>query len=214
MKNVTTLFAYAMIAIGLAACGNQNNGTQQGYYNAQGQWVQTGSTTNYGTVGAGGCVPLGQQLSFTIQGASVNSAVVLGGLLPANSTRPGQYGQAVMGGSMQQGYAGGLTLVKQTYTGAMMQLSVNSGSVSGMLQLDPSTLQQLMMMGGAQTQQYPYNNQQNYNSGACISSIAIDVVYQAPVQTGYSQQPMQGQIMQALVYLYMNNGQPIGPIKI
>jgi hypothetical protein len=209
MKTFSQLFAFAIIALGLSACGaNNNNGLQyqngqQGYYNQQGQWVQTGSGAQ------GGCVPLQSALTFSAQGPRISATDLLAGMLPANSRAPGQYGQVVMGGGVvqqqQYGYAGSMMLTKQSQNGTI-QLQVTQGSVSGTLQLSPTITNQLMMMGG-QTQQYPYNTGYN-NSSVCVSSLAIDAVY----SQGYNGQ---GYINQALVYLYLSNSQqPVGPIPL
>jgi hypothetical protein len=217
MKNVVKLFAFAIVAIGLSACGSSNNQTgqygQQGYRDANGNWVQTG----YGANG-NNCISPGQpaNLLFSVQGAAVNSAVILAGTLPQNSTRPGQYGQVVMGQVQQQNYAG-LQLVKQSSSGTM-QLSVGQGTVSGQIALSPAITAQLA--GVSQNQQYPSNNYNSgynnsgYNQQICITSLAIDAVYSAtPTQGGYYQQQQNsGVINQALVYLTLSSGQTVGPI--
>ena len=212
MKTFSQLFAFAIIALGLSACGaNNNNGYQyqngqQGYYNSNGQWVQTGYNGQQG-----GCVPLQSALTFSAQGPRISATDLLAGMLPANSRAPGQYGQVVMGGGVvqqqQYGYAGSMMLTKQSSNGTI-QLQVTQGAVSGTLQLSPAITNQLMYStGGIQTQQYPYNNT-GYNTSLCVSSLAIDAVY----TQGYNGQ---GYINQALVYLYLSNSQqPIGPIPL
>jgi|GEM_PF-3354250 len=209
MKNLMKLFSIAVVAVGLAACGTNNNGQIVGY-DAYGNPIYSNGTQT-GYVGQGGCVPLQSALTFTAQGASINSAVILAGMLPSGSTSPGQHGQVVMGGTaiQQQSYPygynygyGALQLIKQSSNGTL-QLQVSQNMITGTLQLNPAFISQ--MVGGYQMN-YPYTY--GNNAGTCVSSVAIDAVYSTV------QGMPQGTIIQALVYLYLNNGQPVGPIPL
>jgi len=200
MKNVIKLFSIALVAVGLAACGN-NNGQIVGY-DAYGNPIYSNGTQT-GYVGQGGCVPLQSALTFTAQGASINSAVILAGMLPSNSTSPGQHGQVVMGSGMIQqqpynmyGGYGTMQLVKQSSNGTL-QLQVSQNMITGTLQLNPTIINQLM---AASMTGYPYNGY-GTNTGTCVTSIGLDAVYSTV------QGMPQGTIIQALVYLYLNNGQ-------
>jgi len=221
MKTLSKIFGVALFAITLAACGSSTTPVANTYgYGNNPYGTQTGNTNTQG-----GCIPLQNgSIPFSIQGAAVSGAVILGGNLPMNSVHPGTYGQAVIGGS---GY-GGQGMIQYTpfqTTAGTLQITASGGNaqggmVSGMINLSQTTLYQVLglaaNMGAYQpnTQQYPnqYPNQSNTMnySNVCVSSVAVDIVHMV-VSNGYTGM---GQIYRAQVYLYLNNSPtPIGPIN-
>jgi hypothetical protein len=211
MKTFTRLFGAAVLAAILSACGIPASPalTQNGFNN---QW---GTQTGAGGVPPGGCVPLQNgSIPFTVQGATITSAVILGGQMPMNSLRPGSYGQAVIGSSGMGGQGMIQYAPFQTYAGGI-QLTASAGGgqgmISGMINLSQTTLYQVLglaaNLGAFQNPQQTMPNQ-GFNN-VCVSSLAIHVVHQA-FMTGFAGM---GQIYSAQVYLYLNNSQmPIGPI--
>lgn len=199
MKTINTLII-GVLAIGLTACGNNNNNP---YANGQGYY---GNQTGYGSVTQGGCVPLTSgQLGFTAQNAQMNSAVILAGTLPANSTAPGAHGTVAMGSN---GMAQGMIQYqpKQSSYGVLqIAIAPQGGVMTGVVQLYPQVLMQLT--GGY----YPYNGQQQ--NGLCVQSMSFDIVHTLQMSGGYGGYTQgYGFINQALVYLTLNNGQTVGPI--
>lgn len=218
MKTLSKILGVTAVAFLLTACGSNapvnpalmNNGVGGGF----------GGQGGFG--GPGGCVPIQSgTFSFTAQGAAMNTAVMLAGNLPMNSTHPGQYGQVVMGGGFMN--TGGMGMIqyqpKQGVNGTIqLQASYSQGgpaTVSGMIQLSQSVVQQIYAtMGG-----WGGGFQQQGMNNLCVSSIALDVVHTVLMnnntwgtQGGFNNQPGTGQVNQALIYLYLNSGQPIGPI--
>lgn len=215
MKTIN-LFALAVIAMGLTACGNQNTNP---YVNAQYNNGLYGNQAGYGNY-QGGCVPIQNgAFTFTAQGAQMNSAIILAGTLPANSTRPGTYGQVTMGGNMQVGMnqQGMIQYQPKMSSSGQIQIMVNptGGTMSGTIQLSQTIVYQLMAMqaGGSQYYGQPGVTQPQ-QSQLCVQSLALDIVHTANYSYGsYSYGGMSmGFINQALVYLTLNNGQTIGPI--
>ena len=114
MKVFNKIFGLALVTLIMTACGSSTPVTQPvtatnggGYYNQNGQWVQTGQPgqPGYPVQGQGGCVPLQSQLSFTANGAQMSSTSILAGSFPAQSGL-GSYGQVVMGGGGFNGAQG------------------------------------------------------------------------------------------------------------
>lgn len=97
---------------------------------------------------------------------------------------------------------GGVTLQKQSMNGnVQMTLNTQSMTASGMIQINPQALYNSGVMNSI------------YNTGSyggtmgasvCITAIALDVVYIAQMSYGGMST---GTISQALVYLYLSNGQ-------
>ncbi len=222
MKVLSKFFGVALIAMTLAACGTSTTTPVATNYGQLG-YNGTGQT---GFTGQAGCVPIQSgSFSFTGQGASMNSAVLLAGNFPMNSPHPGQqFGQVTMGGSSFNTGGGMIQYQPKQGQSGTLQLTSSStmgqGTVSGQIQLSPAVIQQIMAMSGymngGYTNTYPGNYQQ---TNLCVNSIALDVV-QTVISNNYNTQYGQpaynqggmGQINQALVYLYLNNGQPVGPI--
>ena len=226
MKNVTKLMM-ALIAIGLSACGTQNgtNGQQIVGYNQNGTPIYG---NNYG-VGGNACITSMNQplsLSFTAQGIDAVQARFLAGNIPQFGTAAGQHGSVTLSGGMQQ-YPGSIQLQKQSVNGSInMTLNPQSRTASGMIQISPQALMNPVLglsnimyqnMGGyGGYNQYPQQQygQPGMSSQLCVTSIGLDVVYVSSYG-GYSQYPQYGQqmttgsISQALVYLYLNNGQVV-----
>lgn len=224
MKTLSKILGVAALASTLVACGSNAPVNPALVNNGYGPGV------NGVGVGPGGCVPIQSgALSFTAQGAAMNTAVLLAGNLPMNSTHPGQYGQVVMGGGIvNSGYGMIQYQPKQSQNGTIqLSASYAQGSmstVSGVIQLNQNVIQQIYATmgyyGGMNTMQYPNNNM--YMNNVCVSSLALDVVqtillnnnnyyYGTGMQQNFNQ-PGTGQVNQALVYLYLSSGQPVGPI--
>jgi hypothetical protein len=147
----------------------------------------------------------------------MNGAIILAGTLPANSTRPGQYGQVTMGGNMQM-MQGMIQYQPKMSQSGQIQISVSpqNGMMSGVVQLSQAFVFQLMSMqgfagGGFQTNTFYGQNQQ---SQLCVSSMAFDIVHTTTAGLNQFQGfgMNTGTINQALVYLTLNNGQTLGPI--
>ena len=205
MKTINLLFI-SIVALGLTACGNQNNNPYANGYNGI-----YGNQTGYNGVYQGGCVPLQSGgFGFTAQGAQMNGAIILAGTLPANSTRPGTYGQVAMGSQQMANQQGMIQYQPKISSSGQMQIVVNpsGGTMSGSIQLSQSIVYQLMsMQTGFNT---GFNNQAQ--NQLCIQTVALDIVHTANVGFNGGFGMSTGYINQALVYLTLNNGQTIGPI--
>jgi hypothetical protein len=216
MKTLSNILGAALVALTLSACGNSaapafsNNGFGNNPWG-----TQTGTGPNGQP---GGCIPLQNgSIPFTVQGAAINGAVILGGAMPANSLRPGTYGQAMIGNSGMGGGQGMIQYAPFQSSAGAIQLTASAGGqqgmVSGMINLSQTTLYQVLglaaNMGAYQNPQQQFPNQ-GMNNNVCVSSLAIHVVHQT-FMNGYTGM---GQIYSAQVYLYLNNSQmPIGPIS-
>ncbi len=216
MKVFNKVLGLAVLAIAMTACGNNQpisqpvTGTNTGgYYNQNGQWVQTGQPgqMNGGVQGQGGCVPLQSALTFTANGAQMSSTSILAGSFP-QQTGLGTYGQVMMGAS---GYGQGQGSIqyqpKQGQNGTLQLFAGSAngmGTVTGTIQLAPYIIQQLGGMQG--------NFQNPQQQGLCVNSIALWAVQTLSGQTGMNV-PQTGFINQAVVYLYLSNGQAVGPLQ-
>ena len=219
MKKLVQIFGLALTAMSLAACGNSAQPAMSNY-GFNNQW---GTQTGTGQYPQGGCIPLQNgSLPFTIQGAAVSGALILGGVLPMNSLHPGTYGQALMGGS-NYGSQGMIQYSPFQSSAGTIQITAaggqgqGQGMVSGMINLSQTTLYQVLGIAAnmGAYQQYPnqvpnqYPTNMNY-SNVCVSSIAVHIVHQV-MSNGFTGV---GQIYSAQVYIYVNNSQtPIGPIS-
>ncbi len=226
MKTLTNYLGVALAALILSACGNSVMPALTNNPYGNNQWGnQTGNPQNF----QGGCVPLQNgSIPFTIQGAAVSSAVILGGNLPqvsfnpitygqSTSVHPGTYGQSAIG----MGGMGGQGMIQyapfQSSAGTI-QLTASMGGgqgglVSGTINMSQTTLYQILgataNMGAYMNSQQQFPNQ-GFNNNVCISSVAIHVVHQV-FNSGFNGM---GQIYSAQVYLYLNNSQmAIGPIS-
>jgi hypothetical protein len=226
MKTFNQILLMSVVATSLVACGKQSNPdpnalalAQNGSY-VNGQWVG-------GVGGQGGCIPLNTggynpvNLSFSGTGVYETNAVILAGLLPANSTAPGAHGTITMGGGMNNG-GGMIQYSPKVSTSGMLQISSSTqgGSISGTIQLNPAIAQQIVSYyGGGMNTGYNtggYNTgYNNTNTGLCVQSVALDIVQNVILSTGYNtgySQGGYGQVIQALVYLTLSNGQTTPPI--
>jgi len=200
MKTVTRYLITGLIAIGLTACGTATP-TTSGYYNSAGQWVPTSG------IGASGNTCLSSMaqplsLNFTATGISSQQNRFFAGNIPQFGSAPGTYGQVSLAGGYAQNSMGGVTLQKQSMNGnVQMTLNTQSMTASGMIQINPQALYNSGVMNSI------------YNTGSyggtmgasvCITAIALDVVYIAQMSYGGMST---GTISQALVYLYLSNGQ-------
>jgi len=203
MKTVTKILMTGLIAIGLTACGAAAP-TTAGYYNSSGQWVPT---TGVGAIGGNACLSSMAQplsLNFTATGISSQQNRFFAGNIPQFGSAPGTYGQVSLAGGFAQSM-GGVTLQKQSQNGnVQMTLNTQSMTASGMIQINPQALYNSGVMNSI------YNT--GYNGGygtmgssVCVTAIALDVVYIAQPNYGYGMST--GTISQALVYLYLSNGQ-------
>ncbi|NDF13704.1 hypothetical protein EB061_00035 [bacterium] len=214
MKTPFQFFGAAMICLALTACGMNNtnpmvmNGLNNGLYNS--------------AVGTNGCIPVqAGTLSFNIQGASMNGALIIAGNLPTNSPSPGQYGNVTMGGAGTGGFAGGGSIQyspKVSFNGSIQMFASggNSGqtNVSGMISLSQTVISQVLAYAstyGGNGGFNPSNPLQNSLQSICVSSIGLRVVHQT-FFNGYG--TGMGQIFQAQIYLTLSNGVPVPPITL
>ena len=229
MKTFTRLLSLAVVALALTACG-QNS--QPLNYNQFGL-----NNSGTGTIPTqGGCVPLQNgSFGFTATGASMNYGAFYAGNVPG----AGQFGQVVMGGNSFGGMGAGMIQYqpKQSASGSLQigaSLSqTGQANITGMIQLSPAVIQSVMYMSGGMYGGGMYNGGM-YNTGTtaptnslCVSSIAIRAAqtlilnntnpygtYNPYGNSGnYGASGGTGQIMAAMVYLYLNNGTPIGPFQ-
>ncbi|MBS1958237.1 MAG: hypothetical protein JST80_02075 [Bdellovibrionales bacterium] len=202
MKTINNILL-ALLAVGLTACGNNNNNP---YPNGQGYY---GNQTGYYGATQGGCVPLTSgAFGFTATNAQMNSAIILAGTLPANSTSPGAHGTVAMGSA---GATQGLIQYqpKQSQYGTLqIAIAPQGGVMTGVVQLQPQVLYSLTGYN------YGYGAYPNQQSQLCVQSMSFDIVHTLQMsQAGYGGYTQgYGYINQALVYLTLNNGQTIGPI--
>lgn len=233
MKNVTKIFAVAVMSIGFVACGPANGQFNQfspygAGMNGFNQFGQNGVM-----MGGSNCINQAQQgmaFGFTGTNIQMNSAGgFYAGALPQTHARSGQYGTVSLsqaGGINNAG--GGIMLNKQSQFGVIqMSLNPQTRTISGMIQLNQAGLYSTGIMNYMysnmngmngmnqyqyqqypnQYQQFPNQNMNQFNTGSvCVTSIAMDVLF----DSGYSgyYQP-NGTIRNALVYLYLSNGQAI-----
>ena len=222
MKTLSKIFGVALLAVSLAACGSNTTPLANNYgYGANGM---NGYQTNYGNTGTGGCVPLQSgSIPFTAKGAQVGGALILAGNFPMNSIHPGQqFGQVMVGqGGMTNTGPGMIQFAPfQTQYGQLQLTASTSGTVSGVLSLSQNIVAQVMGIAaqyGGVPSYNPSTPQQNYQT-VCVSSLTLDVVEQSMMSNTYYNggynQPSMGQIYQAQVYLYLNNGLAVGPITL
>ena len=220
MKALNKILSVGLIAVAMTACGNQNAAQQQAAALAAAQAAALS--------GQGGCVPIQSgTFSFTGTGALESDAQLQVGYLPAMSTNPGHHGTVVMGGTMNTS-TGMIQYQPKVSTNGTLQLTASpqGGMVSGMLQLNQAVVQQIMMYYSGYNTGYNTGYTTGYPNTAttslCVQSIALDVVqnvilsntgYTTGYTTGYSS-PGYGQVIQALVYLTLSNGQTVGPIAL
>ncbi|MBU6153431.1 MAG: hypothetical protein KGP28_03930 [Bdellovibrionales bacterium] len=219
MKTLSSILGLTFLALSIGACGTSAVPAfnQNGFNNNP--W---GPQTGPNPAGPGGCVPLQNgTIPFTVQGAAINGAVILGGMMPMNSLRPGTYGQAMIGNGGMTGGQGMIQYAPFQSSAGTIQITASQGGtqgglVSGMINLSQTTLYQVLglaaNLGAYQNPQPPLPNQgfNNFNPNVCVSSLAVHIVHQA-LMTGFSGM---GQIFSAQIYLYLNNSQmPIGPIS-
>lgn len=238
MKTFTRYFSLAVTALALSACGqnpqplnyNQfgfnNNGTGMGQIPTQGGCVplQTGS---FGFSANNASMSLGALYAGNVPGGGQFGQVVMGG------TSLGGMGAGMIQYQPKQSPNGTIQL------GATVNQS-GQANVTGMIQLAPSVIQTVMYASGAMwgggfggmngmpTNGMPNTGMPQNTAGPCVSSIAIRAVQnvilnQTNPYGGYNpyggmnnQIGMAGgtgQILRALVYLYLNNGTPIGPFE-
>lgn len=205
MKNLTQLLSVGLIAIGLTACGNnQNTGT--GYYDQNGNFVQG---VNPNILGTNNCINGTNQnqlsLSFTGSAASFSPGSFMAGSLPASFPMPGNYGTMTMSGGVSN-TAGSINLQKQTYSGTLnLSINPNARTVSGTVLISANALYNTGIMN------YLYNYQQPTTTGqtgqVCVTSIGLYTIYSA--QTGYYNTGSTGFINTALLYLTINGNTPI-----
>lgn len=180
-------------------------------------------------------------VGFTASGAAFNgNSGFYAGALPQTHARSGQYGNVTLSGGGMANQGGGIMINKNTMSGTI-QAVVNpqSRTISGVIQVNPQGLYATGIMGMMYSQMpmnnaYPnqynqynqmnqynqynqynqmnqYNQYNNMNSGICVTSIALDVTYNAGAN-GYGYQS-NGVINNALVYLYLSNGQ-VAPMPV
>jgi hypothetical protein len=213
MKSLFNFFGVALASVSLLGCGVNTanpvmmNGFNNGAFN-------TAGPTN-------GCIPVqAGTLSFNIQGASMNNALILAGNLPSNSPRPGQYGNVSMGGAGFGGAGGGSIQYspKTSFNGSLQIFATgnNNGqtNISGMVSLSQIAISQILAYGstyGGNGMYNPGNPHQNSLQSICASSIGLSIVHQT-FFNGYG--TGMGQIFQAQIYLTLNNGVPLPPITL
>jgi len=200
MKTLSKILITGLIAFGLSACGSATP-TTSGYYNSAGQWV---STAGVGTGNA--CISsMSQPLSLGFTATGINSQVnrFFAGTIPSFGSQPGTYGTVSLAGGYGAQTMGATTMSAQNTNGQIqMSLSTQSMTASGTIMIQPQALYNSGILNSI------------YNTGiygsmggstVCITAIALDVVYIA--QPSYYGGVSTGVISQALVYLYLSNGQ-------
>ena len=118
-KKIATVLAILGVAF-LSGCGSGNNGST----------APVVGTSNglYGLgVGAGGCVPITQPISFQINGAYFDSSNLVGGQIPQTGTSIGQFAGIGAGGGIVGSYVGS----NWTYGTVSMQINSMGAYQSG-----------------------------------------------------------------------------------
>lgn len=212
MKTLFKTLGLALVSLSITACGANNinpyamNGYGTGLYNT--------STTN-------GCIPVqAGTLSFSIQGASMNNALIIAGNLPANSPQPGQYGNVSMGGAgFGNGGGGSIQYSPKTSFNGSLQIFASGGNsgqtnLSGTLALSQAVISQILAYGATYSGNggfNPSNPYQNSLQSICVNSIGLRIAHQT-FFNGYG--TGMGQIFQAQIYLTLNNGVPLPAITL
>lgn len=233
MKTWTKLLSMACAALALSACG-QN--AQPLNYNQFGLNNPGGGAGGVPT--QGGCVPLQTgAFGFTANGAAMSYGALYAGNVPG----AGNYGQVTMGGNSLGGMGAGMIQYqpKQSASGSLQLGAVlnqsGQANVTGMIQLSPAVIQSVMYMSGGiwngGMNGMPNTGIPNTGTaGPCVSSIAIRAAQNLilnnmnPYGTYNPYGGMAnngnigvgggtGQILTAMVYLYLNSGTPVGPFQ-
>ena len=227
MKTFTRFFSLAVTALALSACGQNAQPLSYNQFGLNNNGFGTGQIPTQG-----GCVPLQTgSFGFSATNASMNTGALYAGNIPG----AGQFGQVAMGGTSLGGMGAGMIQYQPKQSGnGTLQLGATlnqsgQANITGMIQLAPSVIQTVMyasggMWGGMNTGMnggMPTNT-----TGPCVSSIAIRayqnlILNQNNPYGGYNPYGGMtnqmgvtggtGQILNALVYLYLNSGTPVGP---
>jgi hypothetical protein len=233
MNKLVKVLSVALMSVGFVACGPANGqfGNQFGNQYGQNGFNQFGNQIGQNGMVGNNCISQGQQalsIGFSATGAAFNQNVgFYAGRLPQTHARSGQYGNVTLSGNGMMNQGG--IMVNKTAQNGSIQLSVNpqNGAISGMIQINPqgiyaSGIQATMYNNMAMNNMYPQNgmypsqngmypNQNiNMNSGVCVTSVGLDVTYDAPSYGGYQSM---GVVRTALVYLYLSNGQ-VAPMPV
>jgi hypothetical protein len=231
MKTFTRFFSLAVTALALSACGQNAQPLSYNQFGLNNNGFGTGQIPTQG-----GCVPLQTgSFGFSATNASMNTGALYAGNIPG----AGQFGQVAMGGTSLGGMGAGMIQYQPKQSGnGTLQLGATlnqsgQANLTGMIQLAPSVIQTVMYASGGMwgggfggMNGMPTNGVPTNTAGPCVSSIAIRayqnlILNQTNPYGGYNpyggmtnQVGMgggTGQILNALVYLYLNSGTPVGP---